>query len=144
MEPMPAGRFEQALERRLLKAFETGRVLPYLIATMIVIVFVFATVMRLFDEEDFKSYGDALWWAVATVTTVGYGDVVPKTTVGRSIASVLMITGFAFLSLITGTIASVLVARFTRQRSEDSILEALARLEERLERLEARPPTELG
>lgn len=140
MEPMPAGRFEQSLERRLLKAFETGRVLPYLIATMVVIVFVFATVIRIFDQSDFKTYGDALWWAVATVTTVGYGDIVPKTTVGRFVASLLMITGFAFLSLITGTIASVLVARFTRTRSDERVVQALARLEERLERLERRPP----
>jgi voltage-gated potassium channel len=140
MEPMPAGRFVQALERRLLRAFETGRVLPYLIATMFVIVFVFATVMRLVDEEDFNTFGTALWWAVATVTTVGYGDVVPTTAFGRSIASVLMITGFAFLSLITGTIASVLVARFTRSESNDALLEALARMEERLARLEERPP----
>ena len=138
MEPAPAGRFEQALERRLLRAFETGRVLPYLIATMVGIVFVFAAVMRLVDEKDFQTFGKALWWAVATVTTVGYGDVVPKEPVGRFVASLLMITGFAFLSLIIGTIASVLVARFTTQRGESAALEALARLEERIERLDAR------
>jgi voltage-gated potassium channel len=140
MEPAPAGRFEQALERRLLRAFETGRVLPYLIATMVGIVFVFAAVMRLVDEKDFQTFGKALWWAVATVTTVGYGDVVPKEPVGRLVASLLMTTGFAFLSLITGTIASVLVARFTTQRGESAALAALARVEERLARLEDRLP----
>jgi voltage-gated potassium channel len=140
MEPEPAGRFEQALERRLLRAFETGRVLPYLIATMVMLVFVFAAVMRLVDEKDFQTFGVALWWAVATVTTVGYGDVVPTEPVGRLVASLLMITGFAFLSLITGTIASVLVARFTTQRGESAALEALARVEERLARLEDRLP----
>jgi voltage-gated potassium channel len=138
MEPEPAGRFEQALERRLFRAFETGRVLPYLIGTMFVTVFAFAAVMRLVDEKDFRTFGDALWWATATVTTVGYGDVVPKEPVGRFVAGLLMITGFAFLSLITGTIASVLVARFTAQRGESAALEALARLEERIERLDDR------
>ena len=136
----PAGRFERALERRLLRAFQTGRVLPYLIGTMTLIVFAFATVMRFVDEKDFETFGIALWWAVATVTTVGYGDVVPTTTVGRSVASLLMITGFAFLSLITGTIASVLVSRLTSQKSDEPVLEAIARLEERMGRLEERPP----
>jgi voltage-gated potassium channel len=107
---------------------------------MFALVFVFAGVMRIFDHADFKSYGTALWWAVATVTTVGYGDVVPKEPLGRLIASLLMITGFALLSLITGTIASALVSRFMIHREDDRVLEALARLEERLARLEERPP----
>jgi len=124
----------------MLRAFETGRVVPYLVGTMFVLVFVFAAVMRTVDHADFKTFGTALWWAVATVTTVGYGDVVPKEPLGRLIASLLMIMGFALLSLITGTIASALVSRLMEQRSDDRVLEALARLEERLARLEERPP----
>jgi len=52
---------------------------------------------------------DALWWAVATITTVGYGDMVPVTTVGRAIVFVLMLGGIAFFSGVTANLASFLV-----------------------------------
>lgn len=137
---MKLSRFELLVERRLLRAFASGRIFLYLTSLMVLIVFAFATVMRIFDPEDFETFGTALWWAVATVTTVGYGDVVPTTTVGRAIASGLMISGFAFLSLITGTIASVLVSRLGASTRDQRVLEAIAQVEERLARLEERPP----
>ncbi len=56
-------------------------------------------------------FGEAVWWSVVTVTTVGYGDVVPTTFVGRVIAFVVMISGLFLLSLMTATIASVFVSR---------------------------------
>lgn len=112
--------------------------LPYLIATMLVLVFVFAAVMRIVDHADFRTFGDALWWAVATVTTVGYGDVVPKEPLGRAVASILMVCGFAFLSLVTGTIASALVTRFASEEPREELFAALARIEERLAKLEER------
>lgn len=126
------------VEGRLVRAFQSGRVLPYLVGTMLVLVFAFAAVMRIVDSTDFKTYGTALWWAVATVTTVGYGDVVPKEPLGRAVASVLMVSGFAFLSLIIGTIASALVSRIASERPREELLGALARIEERLARLEER------
>jgi hypothetical protein len=88
--------------QRLVRAFRPGRIFPALVGTMVALVFLFAAFMRLFDSADFPTYGGALWWAVSTVTTVGYGDVVPKQPVGRVVAAVLMIAGFAFLSLLTG------------------------------------------
>lgn len=63
----------------------------------------------------FKRLWDGIWWALVTMTTVGYGDVVPKTPGGRVAAIVLMFSGVIFLSLITATIASVLVERKTRE-----------------------------
>ena len=53
-----------------------------------------------------KSFGDALWWAVTTTTTVGYGDVYPKTSEGRLIAVVLMVTGIGVIGIFTATVAS--------------------------------------
>lgn len=125
------------LERRLVHAFRTGRILPSLLVTMLAMVFLFAGLMRIVDREDFPTYGLALWWAVETVTTVGYGDVVPVQPFGRLVASVLMLSGFAFLSLITGTIASALVTRYGASASQTSeILEGIQRLESRIAQLE--------
>ena len=68
--------------------------------------------------------GEGLWWAVATVTTVGYGDVVPKTLHGRLIGVVVMIGGLLSLSLVTATVASIFIERkFRRERGLEVIKE---------------------
>jgi voltage-gated potassium channel len=54
----------------------------------------------------FKTFGDALWWAIVTLTTVGYGDIVPTTFAGRVDAAMIMITGIAILGLLAGSLAS--------------------------------------
>ena len=54
----------------------------------------------------FKTFGDALWWAIVTLTTVGYGDVVPVTTAGRIDGVMIMIAGVAILGLLAGSMAS--------------------------------------
>ena len=58
--------------------------------------------------DGFKTFGDSLWWAILTVTTVGYGDLVPQTTVGRITASFLMLSGLAFLGALAGSLAALL------------------------------------
>ena len=92
--------------------------------------------MRAVDEESFPTFGAALWWSVQTVTTVGYGDQLPQETFGRLVAGALMVLGFAFLSLVTGTIASALVSRQSSAHQHEQLLEALRALEARLDRLE--------
>ena len=54
----------------------------------------------------FKTFGDALWWAIVTLTTVGYGDIVPKTTAGRVDGVMIMIAGVSVLGLLAGSMAS--------------------------------------
>ena len=54
----------------------------------------------------FATYGDSLWWAIVTLTTVGYGDIVPKTTAGRVDGIMIMVTGISVLGLLAGSMAS--------------------------------------
>jgi voltage-gated potassium channel len=58
--------------------------------------------------DGFKTFGDSLWWAIVTVTTVGYGDLVPQTTAGRITATFLMLSGIAFLGALAGSLAALL------------------------------------
>ena len=120
--------------RRLERAFESDRILLYLVGVMTLISVSFAVIMRVVDGEDFPSLGLALWWAVTTVTTVGYGDVVPEEPVGRAVAAGLMIIGFASLSLLAGIIASALIARRSAARTQVDV--ALERVERRLDEIE--------
>ena len=69
----------------------------------------------------FATYGDSLWWGIVTMTTVGYGDIVPKTSVGRWAAVVIMLTGVAVIGVLAGSLASFFAWRLrtkgTRRRS---------------------------
>jgi voltage-gated potassium channel len=100
-----------------------------------------AVAMRVINSEEFPTFGRAFWWAIQTVTTVGYGDVTPQTTEGRLLASLLMIAAVATISLLTATIAAGMVNRVQRRRSElqqDPVIASLERIESRLEQLERR------
>lgn len=61
-------------------------------------------------DDNIESLGDALWWGVATVTTVGYGDVAPTSAVGRLVAVVLMLVGIGTIGWVTGSIATYFIS----------------------------------
>jgi voltage-gated potassium channel len=84
-------------------------------------------------EANIASYPDALWWAVTTITTVGYGDRFPMSSPGRAVAVVLMIAGIAMFGVITATIA----AYFVEQKAEEDVASRLDQIMERLDRIEA-------
>ena len=125
-------KLQQLGMRRFQLAFERGRILPYLMVCIVGFSVGFALLIRILDPHDFPTIGLALWWAVMTVTTVGYGDIVPTTTAGRFVASGLMIVGFASLSLLTGFVASMLVHRRASTETETAFL----RIEQQLEEIE--------
>ena len=95
-----------------------------------------AALGRLLEPETFGSFGEACWWALQTISTVGYGDTVPETGAGRVIASVLMLLGVAFVPAITSIVVAVLVAQIQRRSGRQTEQELL--LADRLERLERR------
>jgi voltage-gated potassium channel len=76
------------------------------------------------DLSPLQRFGEGLWWAVVTITTVGYGDVVPKTSWGRVVGVAVMVGGLLSFSLVTATVASIFIERkFRRERGLETIKE---------------------
>jgi voltage-gated potassium channel Kch len=145
-----------ARERRPFQEFMSGFLRPrataraagqaIVVATALVVV-VSGLLMRVFDRKEYPGIGRGLWWAIQTVTTVGYGDVTPAKPIGRLIAAVVMLWGIAFVTILVAVVTSTFVA--TRFREEEEALASeedieqlaiLARLDElaaRLERIES-------
>ena len=97
--------------------------------------------MTIIDRKEFPTIGGGLWWAVQTVTTVGYGDHVPETAVGHVVAAVVMLLGISFVAVITASITSSFVARSQGkqqllERDSPPTSEQLQMINSRLERIE--------
>ena len=120
----------------------TARRAGMLIATVTVMVTIAAGVlMWALDRSEFPNVWLGLWWAVQTVTTVGYGDVTPKNEIGRSIATIVMLTGIGFLTVVTASITAVFVESARRKfyaDTERAEHDRHSEIIERLERIEAR------
>ena len=89
----------------------------YLAGATVVLTIVSGVAVWLIDRRDFPTLGEALWWAVVTLATVGYGDIVPTSTWGRVVGSVVIVFGVTFLALLTATVTSYFVSADQEQRS---------------------------
>jgi voltage-gated potassium channel len=96
-----------------------GKVLIYTISTSSLLLYVASLAMyeaeRNHPDSTVNSFGEALWWSMTTVTTVGYGDYSPVTTTGRLIAAALMIGGISLIGVVTATIASWIVEQVSEE-----------------------------
>ena len=95
---------------------------------------------RVVDHQEFPTIGRGLWFALQTVTTVGYGDVTPKQADGRFIGAVVMLAGIGFLAVITASVTASLIESSRRRFAAESEVDLTRRLEEissRLARIEA-------
>ena len=103
----------------ILRHHSLFRVLIAAAATL----FLGAWLVLLFEENakgsNIHSYPDALWWAIVTVTTVGYGDRYPVTEGGRMVAVILMLLGIGLIGVLTATVASVFVKEHTDANKEE-------------------------
>jgi voltage-gated potassium channel len=125
----------------LNRAVVSGRIIPYLVAMMLAIMMVAALTVHFLSPKAFTTFGDEVWWAAQTVTTVGYGDVVPTTSGGRFIGGIVMFVSVATVSLVTAVVTAGFVAFQQRRLSGDverhaELRAALERIEQRIEALE--------
>jgi voltage-gated potassium channel len=146
---------ERRMSRFLREPVSIRNAVSVIVGGTALVVGVAALLMRTFDHAEFRNIGRALWWAIQTVTTVGYGDVTPRHVSGRIIATAVMLWGVAFLAILTAAITSTFVARAARERYGmdpesdespeeqvdarfDDLVERLDRVEKMLSRLESR------
>ena len=126
------------LSRKPLTAARAARIIAFLTVSLTVVS---GVVIHFLDRANFPNIGGGMWWAVQTVTTVGYGDAVPTSTGGRLVATLVMVLGIGFLTVVTAAITSTFVeaARSRMQAGAGEPLEAkLDRIDARLDAIEAK------
>jgi voltage-gated potassium channel Kch len=109
--PSQKPRTPPVIERRIRKIANARSITLSLALTFLGLALVGAVAIRFLDENSFPTFGQALWWAVQTVTTVGYGDVVPSGGAGKVIGSIEMVLGVSFISFLTAGVTSAVVQR---------------------------------
>jgi len=126
----------QRLQGWFLRRQQSPEVRPRDAAYLVILVWLFAVIAwgiaeHFIDPKTFPTIWLGMWWALQTVTTVGYGDVVPHTSMGRLVASVLLLGGLAFLTVIIAMITGGFVALYQRQAvaaGEDPYIQAMERI----------------
>jgi voltage-gated potassium channel len=108
-----AGLPRQALVARL--EWTPARAVRAIACVTLLVNLASGTLMWLIDRKEFPTLGRGLWWAAQTVSTVGYGDVVPHATRGRLVAVVVMLSALAFLTVVTAAITATLLESTQRR-----------------------------
>jgi voltage-gated potassium channel len=135
-------------EARTRRAVARRRVFPFLVVSTAALGVLAGFLATLLAPDDFPTFGTGVWWAVVTLSTVGYGDVVPHTAWGRVLGSVLIVVGVTFLAFLIAIVTSYFVSaneqektRREREQRETELadaLDALRRIERRLDAIETR------
>ena len=129
------------MERRIKKRGLRARYAAYaIIALWTIAIVVFGVLEHLVDPDTFDTVWLGMWWALQTVTTVGYGDVVPEQTIGKVMASFLLLGVLSLLAVVTGVITSAFVTRAQEQRREteaDPVMEGLAQVRAELQEIKS-------
>ena len=108
----------------LLETLFNSRRLRTILAALIFFIFLFGYLFYV-SEPDVRNLGDGVWWALVTITTVGYGDITPVTTLGRVVASSLMLLGLGLIATITAIVSAKFIQNFVYHHTNDDVLEKL-------------------
>ena len=134
-------RSERWVERRIERKGLRPRDAAYVIAAFWAVAVVVGGVLeRIVDPKTFHSVWLGMWWAVETVTTVGYGDIVPQQTVGKVIGGFMMLGGLSLLAVVTAAITSGFVSRVETNRTvskDDPVMHKLDELAVELQAIKA-------
>ena len=123
---------ERRLSRFLREPVSVRSAASVIMLATAVIVVASGAAIRALDHQEYGSIWEGIWWAMQTVTTVGYGDVTPENVAGRFVAGAVMLAGVALVAIVTAAVTSSFVARAQEQRrAEDATEEDLA--EQRLD-----------
>ena len=125
------GRVSEMMTRKPLTGARAARIIVF-VTTLVTLAG--GVAIWLVDHDEFPDLGTSLWWALQTVTTVGYGDVVPEDSAGRLIGAVLMLQGIGFITVVAAAVTASLIeqARSRRESADQSDLSS------RLDQIDAR------
>ena len=118
----------------LLEKLFNSRRLRTILAALIFFIFLFGYLFYV-SEPEVKNLGDGIWWALVTITTVGYGDITPLTTVGRVVASSLMFLGLGLIATITAIVSAKFIQNFVDHHTNDDVLEKLDEMQLELDEI---------
>ena len=108
----------------LLETLFNSRRLRTILAALLFFIFLFGYLFYV-SEPDVRNLGDGIWWALVTITTVGYGDITPVTTLGRVVASSLMLLGLGLIATITAIVSAIFIQNFVDHHTNDDVLDKL-------------------
>jgi len=115
-----------------VKSIFNSKGLRFIVYTTIGLVLFFGFLFYI-SEPHVEKYSDGLWWALVTITTVGYGDITPISTLGRIIAGALMVMGIGFIATITAAVSSFFISSFNdNQVTINDLGEKLDKIEKEL------------
>jgi len=118
----------------LLETLFNSRRLRTILAALIFFIFLFGYLFYV-SEPEVRNLGDGIWWALVTITTVGYGDITPLTTVGRVVASSLMFLGLGLIATITAIVSAKFIQNFVDHHTNDDVLEKLDEMQLELDEI---------
>ena len=127
----------------LLETIFNSRRLRTILLALIFFIGVFGYLFYA-SEPQVKTFGDGIWWALVTITTVGYGDITPLTTLGRVVAGLLMLLGLGLIATITAIVSAKFIQNYVDGHTNDDVLEKLQELETEIEKIEELEDNVLG
>ena len=119
----------------LIERVFNSRRLRSILGVLIICIISFGYVFYL-AEPQIKTIEDGIWWALVTITTVGYGDIAPLTTLGRLVAGTLMFVGLGLIATVTAIVSAKFIANYVDHHTNDDVLEKLEELEDEIEKIE--------